>query len=455
MKKRFAIVGAGLTGLSAAYFLRREFPDAEISVFDSDERVGGKIRSHREGDFPHERGPNGFLSSRKPIFNLCKELGLEIRNADHNAAIRYLWLKSCLMKLPSGPGSLMGFKGLGLKSKLSLLGDLLKKPRPSDDESIYDFVKAQFSEEMAQNMADPFVSGVFAADCRKLSMRSAFPTIFNAQREHGSIIKGMKALKREREEREGKASKREAGYLCNLNGGMEALPKALAERAGDDLKSGVKIDQITCEQGHVDLKMGELEGRFDAVIMATPAPESAKVLQEGVPRVAELMGQIEYTPVGVVVCGFKKKLDMPKGFGFLVPSQEKSDVLGVLFSSQIFPDNHNREGTTLRAMFGGSHKGELLKASDEEIRKMIEHELSEKLGLNEEIDYFHVVRWHKAIPLYALGHYKRVEEIELALREKPLFVTGTALYGVSMNDCVVSAQDCVNQVVAYMRSKHE
>ena len=455
MKKRFAVIGGGLTGLSTAYFLRQRFPESEISVFEADQRPGGKIRSEREVEFPHEQGPNGFLSSRKAIFNLCKDLGLEIREADEEAAIRYLWLKQSLMRLPSGPGSLCGFKGLSLKSKLSLLGDLLKKPRESDDESIYDFVEAQFTEQLAQNLADPFVSGVFAADCRKLSMRSAFPVIFNAQREHGSIIKGMKALKAQREAEAGHKMEREKSLLCNLKGGMEALPKALAAQAGDGLKAGVKVDQVTCEQDHVDLKIGELEGRFDAVVMATPAPQSSKILAKGLPRVAELLDQIEYTPVGVAICSFKKQLDVPKGFGFLIPSHEKANILGVLFSSQIFPENHNSTGTTMRVMFGGSNQGELLKRSDEELKKMIHGELQEKLGLNEEIDYFHVVRWHEAIPLYALGHYKRVEEIEFALREKPLFVTGTSLYGVSMNDCVESAQKCVEQVAAYMRTKHE
>ena len=186
MKKKFAIVGAGLTGLSAAYYLRREFTDAEISVFDSDQRVGGKIRSHREGDFPHERGPNGFLSSRKPIFNLCTELDLKIKNADHNAAIRYLWLKSCLMKLPSGPGSLMGFKGLGIKSKLSLLGDLLKKPRESDDESIYDFVMSSLARRWRRIWLIPssqeFLRRIAASyRCDRLFRQSSMPSVSMAQ----------------------------------------------------------------------------------------------------------------------------------------------------------------------------------------------------------------------------------------------------------------------------------
>ena len=158
--------------------------------------------------------------------------------------------------------------------------------------------------------------------------------------------------------------------------------------------------------------------------------------------------------MGVAVCGFSKTLDIPRGFGFLVPSNQESRVLGVLFSSQIFPENH-AEGTTLRVMFGGAREPGLLDLSEEELKEIIAKELKEKLGVDDAMDFFRVIPWKRAIPMYELGHHKKVEYIQNALREKSIFITGTSLYGVSMNDCIVSGQNCAEQVKNYLRSKYD
>ena len=449
---RIAVVGSGLSGLATAYFLGKELPNAEITVYEEESSAGGKILSNREAEFPHEMGPNGFLSSRREIFELCEELGLDILFANTDAAKRYLWMGDSLKRIPEGPVSMMTWGELSLKTKLSLFGDVLKKPRTSEDESLYDFVSQQFTEEFAMKIADPFVAGVFAADPKKLSMRSAFPAVFDAQRKHGSVIKGMKAAYKEKVEKGLAPAKRKRGRLCSLRGGMKALPKALSERL--KVRCNTQITTINVEDEKPILCFDGKQHEFDAVVFATPADRSSEILTATMPGLAENLVNVPYTPVGVAVCGFRKTLDIPRGFGFLVSSTEKSRVLGVLFSSQIFPENH-AEGTTLRVMFGGAREPDLLDLDDAELKQIVEAELKEKLGISDEMDFFEVIPWKRAIPMYELGHHKKVEYIQSALREKSIFITGTSLYGVSMNDCIVSGQICAEQVRNYLRTKYD
>jgi protoporphyrinogen/coproporphyrinogen III oxidase len=449
---KIAVVGAGLSGLATAYFLGKELPDAEITVFDEESSAGGKILSNRDAEFPHEMGPNGFLSSRREIFELCEELGLDILFADSDAAKRYLWMGDSLKRIPEGPVSMMTWGELSFKTKLSLFGDVLKKPRSGEDESLYDFVSQQFTEEFAMKIADPFVAGVFAADPKKLSMRSAFPAVFDAQRAHGSVIKGMKAAYKEKVDKGLAPAKRKRGRLCSLRGGMRSLPQELAKRV--EVRCSTQVTTLNIEDEKPILCFDSQQHEFDAVVFATPADRTSEMMTASMPGLAENLVTVPYTPVGVAVCGFRKTLDIPRGFGFLVPSTEKARVLGVLFSSQIFPDNH-AEGTTLRVMFGGAREPELLDLSEEELKSIVEAELKEKLGVSEAMDFFKVIPWKRAIPMYELGHHKKVEYIQGALREKSIFITGTSLYGVSMNDCIVSGQECAEQVRKYLRTKYD
>ena len=449
---RVAIVGAGLSGLATAYYVRKNLPQAKITIFEERSEPGGKVQSERDTEFPHEMGPNGFLSSRREIYELCEELGLDILYADEDAAIRYLWMGENLKTIPSGPVSMMTWGELSLKTKLSLFGDIFKKPRSTDDESLYDFVSLQFTEEFAMKIADPFVAGVFAADPKKLSMRSAFPAVFDAQREYGSVIKGMKAAYAKKVEAGQAPAKRKRGRLCSLRGGMIQLPKRLAKEF--DIRYGVHVSSIDHEGDKPQLFYDDKREEFEAVIFATPADSSSDIMNASMPGLAETLIHIPYTPVGVAVCSFREQLDIPKGFGFLVPSTEKARVLGVLFSSQIFPDNH-ASGTTLRVMFGGAREPGLLDLEENELKQIIELELKEKLGIQRSPDYFRVIPWKKAIPMYELGHHEKVGYIENALREKAVFITGTSLYGVSMNDCVVSGRRSAEQVESYLRSKYD
>ncbi|WDE98761.1 protoporphyrinogen oxidase [Lentisphaera profundi] len=452
LTRKVAVVGAGLSGLATAYFLGKQLSDVEITVFEEEAVPGGKILSDQKAEFPHEKGPNGFLSSRREIFELCEELELDILFANEDAAKRYLWMDGELKRIPEGPVSMMTWGELSLKTKLSLFGDILKKPRAADDESLYDFVSQQFSEEFAMKIADPFVAGVFAADPKKLSMRSAFPAVFDAQRSHGSVIKGMKAAYKSKIEQGLAPAKRKRGRLCSLRGGMKSLPKALSERV--KVRYNTEVTTLNVEDETPVLCFDGQQHEFDAVVFATPADRTSEMMAATMPGLAENLVNVPYTAVGVAVCGFRETLDIPRGFGFLVPSHEKSRVLGVLFSSQIFPDNHG-EGTTFRVMYGGAREPGLLDLDKDELQAIIASELKEKLGVTVPMDFFQTIPWKKAIPMYELGHYKKVEYIENALREKSIFITGTSLYGVSMNDCIVSGQNCAEQVKNYLRSKYD
>ncbi len=300
------ILGGGITGLSAAWALQKQHPTAAITLLEKADRLGGWIRTSTDGGFFFEKGPRTFQKHRSPhLLALIEELGLETIRSNPAAQKRYILHKGKL-RTPTS------FLPLFLPY---LIREFFIAPSKREDESIYDFAARRFSPKIAETLFDPLTLGIYAGDIRKLSIRACFPALRRWEQEQGSVVKGFFA-----------ASKKSGG-LFTLKGGMETLIHALAERLCMEVVFNCSVEATSVHE----VRAGGKTWMADLVINALPLPLPARSLW-------------------VVNLAFEGDVLPKKGFGYLVPTQEKESVLGVVFDSAIFPEQNRGQETRLTAM---------------------------------------------------------------------------------------------------------
>ena len=455
IETRIAIVGGGLSGLALGVALRDRVragrcPPVEVTVLEVATRPGGKIHSLAADGFRCESGPNGFLNKEPLTTALCQRLGLELMPAEDAFSKRYIFRKGQLREVSMRPLQFMMSPLLPLGAKFRLAAEpWIAAPEPfPEDETVADFGRRRIGPDAFRLLIDPMQSGIYAGDPERMSVVSCFPRVVEVEREYGSLVRGMVKLakKRRAEGQTGTPGAGPTGHLTSMAGGISELTDALARELGSRLNTGYAVEAITrSPKGSYLLhSSGRPPLEADHVVLACPAYVAAKQLAEFTPRVAALLGEIDYSPMCVVTLGFEREqvrhpLD---GFGFLAPRGEGLRLLGSLFSSSIFrhraPDGH----VLVRVMLGGARDLEILRLSSEELVALVLRELGSVLGFEGAPVMSRVFRHEWAIPQYNLGHGKRLRQLErlLASEHRGLFLAGNAYRGIGINDCVKNAE---------------
>lgn len=469
------VVGAGISGLTTAFHLARGGLD--VAVVEASDRVGGAVRTLREGPWTFEEGPNTVLESRPAVARLVREAGLEGEKltASRTGARRYLWKGDRLQPLPSGPG---GFVTTGLfpfRAKLRLLVEPWITPAPEDaEESIAAFVRRRLGQSFLDYAVGPFVSGVYAGDPERLSVRWAVSRVHALERDHGSLIRGAvaKGRARARERRRERArSRNEAtaqrggeaqaggsalgpgGGMISMEAGLETLPRRLAETIGA-VETGAPCRAIRRVDGAFRVSAGEREIETRELVLAIPADAAAHLLDEATGGASRPFAEIPYAPVAVACYGLRRQavahpLD---GFGFLAPRKESLRVLGCLFPSSLFPGRAPEGHVALAAFAGGRGDPGAVELDDGALHELFLGDLGRALGLSEEPVFRHLVRWPRAIPQYELGHGRYVELARDLERDLPgLHLRSNVLGGVSVPDCIQNATDLAEAILARRR----
>ena len=453
---RIVIVGGGISGLCTAHYLVRELlksgKAAEIVLFEAEKVPGGKMRTIREDGFHMEWGPNGFLTNKPYSLELVKELRAEDRLARSNdlARKRFIFSGGMLHQLPETPPAFFRSRLLSLRGKIRIAGELFAAGPPVGvDESLGDFARRRLGAEALEKLIDPMVTGIYAGDPDKMSLRSCFPLIYDLERKYGGLVKGMISLQRERR-RAGEKKEMSAGpggVLMSFDHGVQALTDILADRLSDGLHLGVKVDRVIRREGRILLALEEkgLRGEIDTdvAVLATPAYAAAEMLGSLDPSLRGDLSAIPYSPISVVALGYDKPTlgNSLDGFGFLIPCGEKRKILGALWDSSVFPNRAPEGKALIRAMVGGVRGPELAALPPAELIGLVRSELSVTMGVTADPvlsrSFFH----ERGIPQYLVGHGKALRRIEERLASNPgIHLNSNAYRGIALNDCVLQSR---------------
>lgn len=451
-KKSIAILGAGITGLTAAHRLHKL--GHQVQVFDQAARVGGAIGTEITAGWLVEHGPNSLLENEPAASALITELGLNDERVTVNttAGNRYIVRNGRPVAVPLDPADLLTSRLFSLSAKLRILGELFSRPRArTDDISLAQFMRDHFGAEFVAYALNPFVNGVYAGDPMKLSARYAFPALWQMERSHGSIIRGQVAKARQR-----RAQGDRTGGIISFKRGLQTLTEALAGGLpAGCVHLGVTIQHLAHEpRWSVIWHDGRSthSDEFDAVVTALPASGLAGLRfgSMGDRPLASLSGVV-HPPVASLYLGFHRSqvthaLD---GFGLLVPACEERSVLGVIFSSSLFPNRAPADYVGLTVMGGGTRQPEIAALEPAALLTRVLPDLAALLGVKGEPVFMRHTRWPRAIPQYNLGYEQHFATMTAAECTYPgLFIGGQVRDGIAVPACIVAGEKLAARAAA-------
>lgn len=458
---RVAVVGGGVAGLSAAYRLLKELRtagvDHDIVLYEQQDACGGAARTSQVDGFSLDHGPNGWLSNEPLTARLIDELGLtgELIEANDNARHRFVYTRNKLRRLPDSPGKFLTTGILQPWEKLRVLREYLIPARHDDnDETIFDFGCRRLGRGFTDSMLDPMVSGIFAGDIHQLSLPATFPRMRSMELEHGGLFKAMFAKQRARKKGthagQGGGPAGPAGVLTTLRGGVGRLTEMLSRELAAIIQVNRPISSLTRQADGFELWCGGTKEQFDAVVLATPAHQTAGIIGQLAPHTAQSLEQIDFAGT-VVVCHVYDAKTLPKqlnGFGHLIPRRDGVRALGCLWTSCIFPDQAPTGKVLLRTIFGGAHDPGILDFSDDQLIELVVESTATTLGIVGAPVKSWIFRHPLGIAQYTLGHRQRVAEIEKLCDAIPgLAFVGASYRGVSLNRCIRDAYTVAPRVL--------
>jgi protoporphyrinogen/coproporphyrinogen III oxidase len=448
------VMGGGISGLACAHRLQQA--GIPVRALEAGNRPGGAIATKKKDGFLFELGPQSFLST-EPLTALIDTLGLkdELLHANPRAP-RYILQGGRLIPAPLAPPSLLTTPLFSAGTKWRLVTEILRHSKPpAEDESIAAFVRRKFGDELLNRLVAPFVSGVYAGDPERLSMRAAFPKIHQFEAQYGSVLRGtMKSRPSNGTPRAG---------LCSFRDGMETLPRAIAERLGDSLLLETSVEGLHHGKANgkpwfeVDIARQNHRETLaaSAVVIATPTNVASQILLGLSDRFAPLFSRIEYAPVAVVsACYRREQMQQPAdGFGFLVPRAEGLRVLGTVFNSSLFAGRAPEGMVCFSSFAGGATDPKLFDLGDDEITETICAEVVRVLGISGKPVATNLHRYTRALPQYNLGHTQIIRSLETLTAGTPgLFLAGNYLSGPSIGSCVEQAERTAEAARIYLAS---
>ncbi len=430
-----------------------------MQLAEASERAGGVIHSVRRDGFLLEFGPQSFIATLE-IHGLANELGITDQMVEASPrAPRFVLVDGALQKVPLSPPEFLTSSLLSAGTKWSVVRDLFGTSTPPDrDESIADFVRRKFSVQLLDRLIGPFISGIYAGDPERLSVRSAFPQLYEAEKSAGSILRGMKRTAKVRR------GPRQRPSLRSFQDGVETLTKALSAKLGPALRLGTEVVSVQGNgsegnRGYIATlnDNGSTEqASVQNLVFAAPAGVTGRLLRGVEARFDSLLAGIEYAAVAIVSLGYRmedvgRSLD---GFGFLVPRSAGLRVLGTVWNSSLFPNRAPTGHVLLTSFVGGATDPAAVSLSEEELISLVHREIAAVLSIRRPPVFSNVQVYPRALPQYNLGHGERLEAIEQLLRATPgVRLIGNYLRGPAIGACVAQGLEVADAIARTLASR--
>jgi protoporphyrinogen/coproporphyrinogen III oxidase len=440
---RIGIVGAGLSGLATAFYLKRALPGAELIVFEAEPAPGGKLQTEEVQGFRFEAGANGFLTNKPDSLRLVEDSGAAhyLLPSSDLARKRYIYTDR-LHRMPESPPLFAKSKLLTWPQKLRVLGEfVVPARRDGADETLREFGDRRLGRAFTSVFLDAMSAGIYGSTPEKISVQAAFPLVVALEREHGGLFRGMLA-KRRKEAGPG-------GVLTSTTGGIGTLVQHLRGVIDAEWRCGEPVQAVERAGGGFSIQTHRGATEVDRVVICATSYAAASMVQPLDAELSRRLSTIAYSPIAVVGFGYRSLADPLDGFGLLTTTSARLPVLGVLWDSSIFPDRAPAGCKSVRVMVGGQRNPELVAQDDAALVRTARAGLEQTMGLTQDPDVTYVKRWDRGIPSYAPGHVANVDAIfERAARIPGLYLNCNAYRGIAMNDCARNSRELAQRIAA-------
>ena len=446
---RVVIIGGGISGLSAAYYLAKG--GVASTIIESRPRLGGVIRTERVEGCTIEGGPDSFLSVKPAAFELLREVGLADEVIGSNDHLRKTFVRrngrlvplpdGLMMMVPTRILPLVTTRLVGFGTKLRMGMEVLRAPKPRNgDESVAEFIEEHYGREAVDYLAEPLLSGIYGGNPSQLSVTSVLPRFVELAGRYGSLTRGVLAERA----KAAHSHARPAPLFRTLKGGLQQMIDAISS----SIRGKVEVVQGRVEAVERGFRL-RVNGDWmeaDSVVLACEA-HSAASLVEG--RTAELLRTVPYSSSMTVALGFDAAEVATEGFGFLVPKKERRRLVACTWVGTKF-SHRVPEGTVVaRCFLGGMDDAGVLEESDEAVLAAVTGELREIAGVTARARFSRIFRWPRSMAQYTVGHPARVAELEERVAAIPgLYLAGNAYHGIGIPDCVRMGKQAAEQILA-------
>jgi len=443
------IIGGGLSGLTVAHFVQKYLPGSRITILEKTSAAGGAIRSFQQDGYLAEWGAHGFLDNVEASRELLADTGLdkEAQKAPLDEFVRYVCLNGKLNLIPQNPKKILRSNIVSLGVKLRVLGDLWKKPRP-EEQSVADWAAYRFGAGLLP-FVDAVLTGTYAGDMNRLSIDAVFPGIRALELEKGSVIKGLLQKRKESKATQQTAPKRKLPSMISFPQGMGRLPEALAE--GKNLVFDAAVESIEKKESGWEVRSADQCYEADSLVLALSVNQSLSLLRDssGLRVEKAPLASIPEARIVTVAMGFGKNADIPFGFGYLAPEQEKRFALGALFSTHMFPGRAPEGHMLLEALVGGRRHPEKLELDDDVLIQKAYDDLRQLIHLPAPPVFTKVLRSNHSIPQLEIGYPKLLDwRNRLVVHNPGLHVCGFGWEGIGINDMTKAAKQVAAAIAA-------
>ena len=438
---RIGIVGAGLSGLATAFYLKQAMPDAELSIFEASSLPGGALHTEAVQGFRFEAGGNGFLTNKPDCLKLVEDSGASalLLPSSDLARKRYIYTDG-LHRMPESGSLFARSKLMTLPQKLRMLGEFFVPARRDGvDESLREFGDRRLGKAFTNVFLDAMSAGIYGSTPDMISVKAAFPLIVALERDYGGLFRGMLA-KRKKEAGPG-------GVLTSTREGISTLIRHLVAVTPAEWHYDEPVLVIERQGSGYRLITSKGTTDVDRVVVCATSFAAAEMLASLDADVAGRLAAIKYSPIAVVGFGYRSLEDPLDGFGLLTTTSSKQPILGVLWDSSIFPDRAPAGAKSIRAMIGGQRNPELVDQDDAGLIATARRGIRATMGLDQEPDVTFVKRWDRGIPSYAPGHVAAVDALFDRVAQIPgLYLNCNAYRGIAMNDCARNSRELAERI---------
>ncbi|MBU8877373.1 protoporphyrinogen oxidase [Bacillus sp. FJAT-29790] len=470
-KHKVVIIGGGITGLTAAYYLQKEAREKElpldVMLVEASHRLGGKIQTVVKDGYVIERGPDSFLARKQSASRLAKEVGMDDTLVSNTAGKSYVLVKERLHPMPGGsimgiPTEMAPFVTTGLFSvtgKLRAAADfVLPRSNPTEDQSLGEFFRRRLGDEVVENLIEPLLSGIYAGDIDQLSLMSTFPQFYQVEQKYRSLILGMKKATPPKPKNMGE-SKKAKGIFLTFQTGLQSFVDAIESNLeqGSVLK-GFRVEKIAKGNDGYEL---ELNGgdvlSADSIVMAVPHHITQSLFSNY--SLFDSFKQMPSTSVATVALAYPEEAienDLD-GTGFVVSRNSDYTITACTWTHKKWPHSTPKGKVLLRCYVGRAGDETVVELSDDEIIKIVLDDLNKTMNITMDPEFAIISRWKDSMPQYTVGHKDRLDMVkkQLPIDLPGVFLAGSSYEGLGLPDCIDQGEEAVRKVVSFLNSEKQ